>query len=270
MPEGHTVHRSANDFNRLFAGRSLFIDSPQGRFSAGASLVSGHTLVKATAVGKQLFLRFSNRRTIRIHLGIYGKWKIHEIAGDLNETDAPPIVGEVRARFSGDSAIADLRGPTVCEVLTPVEVSQVLGRLGPDPINPDPKGQEAERFVTKVLASKSSIGQLLMNQAVVSGIGNVYRAELLFRAGIEPYTPGNRLSRGQVEAIWFDAVELLKIGVKTGFMITRDGLAKKRPTKAERNFVYKREGLPCRVCGHEVSIAIMATRKLYWCTQCQK
>lgn len=270
MPEGHTVHRSANDFNRLFAGRPLFIDSPQGRFNAGASLVSGHTLVKATAVGKQLFLRFSNRRTIRIHLGIYGKWKLHEIAGDLNETDAPPIVGEVRARFSGDSAIADLRGPTVCEVLTPVEVSQVLGRLGPDPINPDPKGQESERFVTKVLASKSSIGQLLMNQAVVSGIGNVYRAELLFRAGIEPYTPGNRLSRGQVEAIWFDAVELLKIGVKTGFMITRDGLAKKRPTKAERNFVYKREGLPCRVCGHEVSIAIMATRKLYWCTQCQK
>ena len=270
MPEGHTVHRSANDFNRLFAGRPLFVVSPQGRFSVGAELVSGQTLVRATAVGKQLFLRFSNRRTIRIHLGIYGKWKIHEIAGDFDNSDAPPIVGEVRARFSGASAIADLRGPTVCEVLTPFEVTQVLNRLGPDPINPDPKGHEAERFIAKVLASKSSIGQLLMNQAVISGIGNVYRAELLFRAEIEPYTPGNRLSREQAEAIWSDAVDLLKIGVKTGFMITRYGLAKKRPTKAERNFVYKREGLPCRVCGHEVSIAIMATRKLYWCANCQK
>lgn len=248
----------------------MFIASPQGRFSAGAALVSGHTLIKATAVGKQLFLRFSNKRTIRIHLGIYGKWKIHELAAGLNDTDVPPIVGEVRARFSSAAVVADLRGPTVCEVLSSVEVAQVLRRLGPDPINADPRGLEAERFISKVLASKSTIGQLLMNQAVVSGIGNVYRAELLFRAGIEPHTPGNQLSRAQVEALWTDAVSLLKIGVKTGFMITRDGLAKKRPTKAERNFVYKREGLPCRVCGQEISLAIMATRKLYWCAECQK
>jgi endonuclease-8 len=137
-------------------------------------------------------------------------------------------------------------------------------------MNSDATGAEAKRFVAKVLASKTSIGQLLMNQAVLSGIGNVYRAELLFRAGIDPYTPGNQLSEQQVTDIWQDSVKLLKVGVKTGFMITRDELTTKRPTKAERNFVYKREGLPCRVCSHEISIAIMATRKLYWCANCQK
>ena len=269
MPEGHTVHRSANDFNRLFAGHPLEVLSPQGRFIAGAALVSGQRLVKATAVGKQLFLRFENKLTIRIHLGIYGKWQWRNLDPALLGEDTPPVVGEVRARFSSDSALADLRGPTVCEVLTPAEVAQVLKRLGPDPINPDPQGAEAERFVAKVLASKTSIGQLLMNQAVISGIGNVYRAELLFRAGLDPYTPGNRLTREQIEAIWQDSVALLKVGVKTGFMITRDELTKKRPTKAERNFVYKREGLPCRVCSQEISLAIMATRKLYWCASCQ-
>ena len=270
MPEGHSVHRSANDFNRLFAGRALTLISPQGRFNAGAALVSEQTLVRASAVGKQLFLRFSNDLTVRIHLGIYGKWQMRELEPDSANPLNLPVVGEVRARFYSATAVADLRGPTVCEVLSPVEVDLVLKRLGPDPINPDQKGIEAARFISKVLSSKSTIGQLVMNQSVISGIGNVYRAELLFRAGLDPYRPGNSLTSDEVAALWFDAVKLLKIGVKTGFMITRDELATKRPTKAERNFVYKREGLPCRLCGHEVSIAIMASRKLYWCKFCQR
>jgi endonuclease-8 len=108
-----------------------------------------------------------------------------------------------------------------------------------------------------------------MNQDVIAGIGNVYRAEILFRAGIDPHTPGNTLSTSNLEEIWRDSVDLLQVGVKTGFMITRDELRKKRPTKAERNFVYKREGLPCRVCGTNISIEIMATRKLYFCAGCQ-
>jgi formamidopyrimidine-DNA glycosylase len=61
----------------------------------------------------------------------------------------------------------------------------------------------------------------------------------------------------------------MKIGVATGFMITRDELAKRNPEKSERNFVYKREGLPCRNCGTNISIEIMAARKLYWCVGCQ-
>jgi len=270
MPEGHTVHRSANEFNRLFAGQLVSVTSPQGRFELGAKLVNQTKLIRASAVGKQLFLRFSGGRTIRIHLGIYGKWKFREFDVALAEDDAPPVVGEVRVRFSTPNAVVDLRGPTVCEVLTHAEAASVLKRLGPDPINSDATGAEAKRFVAKVLASKTSIGQLLMNQAVLSGIGNVYRAELLFRAGIDPYTQGNQLSEHQVLDVWQDSVKLLKVGVKTGFMITRDELATKRPTKAERNFVYKREGRPCRVCSREISIAIMATRKLYWCANCQK
>jgi formamidopyrimidine-DNA glycosylase len=108
-----------------------------------------------------------------------------------------------------------------------------------------------------------------MNQDVIAGIGNVYRAEILFRANLDPHRPGNELQSSQVEAIWRDAVDLLKVGVKTGFMITRDELRTKRPSKAERNFVYKREGLPCRICKTNISIEIMAARKLYFCVSCQ-
>lgn len=263
MPEGHTVHRTANDFNKLFAGTKLRVDSPQGRFSTDALKIDNQVLVRASAIGKQMFLEFENDLVLRIHLGIYGKWKYYDAE------HAPEIVGEVRARFRNKNSIAELRGPTVCEVIGGAEVREVEKRLGPDPLNPDRSGKERERFAFKVAKSKSSIGLLLMNQVVISGIGNVYRAELLFRAGINPHTPGDKLSKEQIESLWIDAVDLLKVGVKTGYMITRDELRTKRPAKAERNFVYKREGLPCRICGTNISIELMAARKLYWCASCQ-
>lgn len=264
MPEGHSVHRTANDFNRTFAGSALKIESPQGRFAEGASQVSGQQLKAARAIGKQLFLEFDNQLTIRVHLGIYGKWSFQSHSGDL-----PEPVGQVRARFIGVEKFADLRGPTVCEVISPAEVKMVERRLGPDPLNPDPKGAQAQRFIEKVQSSKTAIGLLLMNQEVISGIGNVYRAEILFRAGISPHRAGNSLSAASIEDIWKDSVDLMKVGVNTGFMITRDELRSKRPTRAERNFVYKREGLPCRICQTNITLELMAARKLYWCVSCQ-
>jgi formamidopyrimidine-DNA glycosylase len=126
-----------------------------------------------------------------------------------------------------------------------------------------------ERFVEKVGRSAVSIGQLLMDQSVISGIGNVYRAELLFRANLNPHTPGKLVPKEIVEAIWRDAVELMPLGVKTGFMLTREGFLKAKTKKVDRYYVYKREGLGCRECGNSVSIELMATRKLYFCNTCQ-
>lgn len=211
-----------------------------------------------------MFAEFDNGLTLRIHLGLYGKWSFTK----YQDEPAEPF-GQVRARFQTPTHFADLRGPTACEVIGPDEVRVIEQRLGPDPLNFDFNGKECDRFVDRVLASRTSIGVALMKQEVISGIGNVYRAELLFRAQINPHTPGNTLTREQLEGIWHDAVDLLKVGVKTGFMITRDELRKKRPTKAERNFVYKREGLPCRVCSTNLTLELMATRKLYWCVKCQ-
>jgi endonuclease-8 len=264
MPEGHTVHRTANQFNNSFAGHPVDVESPQGRFSGGAKLISGKTLIEARAIGKQLFLEFENDLTLRIHLGIYGKWSFAQLAGEL-----PEPIGQVRARFINSNNFADLRGPTVCELITRNEVFAVEQRLGPDPLNPNPRGQEFRRFAERVQKSKTPIGLALMNQDVISGIGNVYRAEILFRAGINPHTSGSEMSTEKLQEIWDDSVRLLKVGVKTGFMITRDELFAKSPNKDERNFVYKREGLACRVCGTNVSLELMATRKLYWCVGCQ-
>jgi len=269
MPEGHTVHRTANQFNEQFAGKALTIDSPQGRFSAGAAMANGLILNRAFAVGKQLFLELQGGLFIRIHLGIYGKWRWYQGKAVAKALQDEPV-GQVRARFYTDTAMADLRGPTVCEVIVAEEADRVRDQLGPDPLNDDPSGLELARFIARVQRSKQPIGALLMDQAVISGVGNVYRAELLFRAGIDPYLEGNRLTEEQLRSIWKDAVALMQVGVATGFMITRDDLFESDPSKSERNFVYKREGQPCRICGHEVSIALMQARKLYWCGNCQR
>lgn len=212
-----------------------------------------------------MFLDFENELTLRIHLGIYGKWSFVDLGDSI-----PEPVGQVRARFQNQTSMADLRGPTVCEVITQQEVRMVENRLGPDPLNPDRNGLEARKFIERVRSSKTSIGQLLMNQEVISGIGNVYRAELLFRAQVNPYVAGESLSEEQLSAIWRDSVDLLKVGVAKGVMITRDELRNKNPKKSERNFVYKREGQPCLVCQQEIAIDLMATRKLYFCPNCQK
>lgn len=264
MPEGHTVHRTANEFNRIFKGLPVSVSSPQGRFSTGAAAINASRLVQARAIGKQMFLEFEGGKTLRIHLGIYGKWQFHP-----DDEPVTPAVGEVRARFVGECGWVDLRGPTVCEVIDSHEVASIEARLGPDPLNPDPKQLERQRFIDRVSRSKTSIGLLLMDQSVIAGIGNVYRAEILFRAGVNPHTAGSRLSREQLVEIWDDSVKLLKLGVKHGVMITRDELSEKRPEKSERNFVYKREGLPCRNCGTHVVLELAAGRKLYWCPNCQ-
>ena len=263
MPEGHTVHRTAGEFRKKFQGSEVSVTSPQGRFTDSV-LIDQTKLLSASAWGKQLFLEFE-AATLRIHLGIYGKWTWSNVSPDA----VPDPVGQVRARFFNGEVLADLRGPTVCEVISAAEAELVERRLGPDPLNPDPDLAELARFIERVRASRTSIGQLLMNQEVIAGIGNVYRAEILFRAGISPFTPGNSLPTELVENMWRDSVDLMKVGVKTGFMITRDELLTKKPKKADRNFVYKREGLPCRVCGTNISIEIMSTRKLYFCSKCQ-
>jgi endonuclease-8 len=185
----------------------------------------------------------------------------------------PDPVGAVRCRLLTDTAVADLRGPTACQVLDDAAVEAVIAGLGPDPLVDD--GPEAERrVVDAIMARQAPIGQLLMDQSVVSGIGNVYRAELLFRARLNPHTPGKRVPAETARALWRDWAHLLDVGVRTGQMMTMDDLspeewAKAMASREDRHWVYKHEGLPCRVCGTHITMELMAARKLYWCTYCQ-
>ncbi len=192
---------------------------------------------------------------------------------DQPGTFPPEPVGQVRVRLLTDTVSADLRGPTACEVLDPAQVQAVIDKAGPDPQLDDSTAAE-DRFTAVVRRKPTPIGLLLMDQSVVSGIGNVYRAELLFRARVNPYAPGKSLPEDTVRDLWRDWAHLLKIGVETGQMMTMDDLDGDEwrlamKNRADRHWVYKREGLPCRICGTHITLAEMGARKLYFCPRCQ-
>jgi endonuclease-8 len=330
VPEGHTVHRLARTLTALFAGRRLAVSSPQGRFAAGAALLDGSVLVRAEAWGKQLFCGFAPapgdgvQHWLRVHLGLYGAWTfagegddvVHAIGAPrrrIGERDSVPRApdgavpaaseaweppeprGAVRVRLLADHAVADLTGPTACEVLTDVEKAAVEGRLGPDPIRPD--GGHAslaaarDAFVARVRRSRVTVGQQLMDQAVVAGVGNIYRAEVLFRAGLDPLRPGRDVPAAVLDAIWDDLVDLMRDGAATGRIVTTrpadrgaghdvpDGGRRRTRQNTDDDagavpadeafYVYHRDGLPCRVCGTPVLLKELAGRNLFWCPACQ-
>lgn len=270
MPEGHTVHRHARAHRTTFGGRTLAVDSPQGRFAAGAALLDGQVMSATQAWGKHLFLgfapgpRYRPRHWLHVHLGLYGTWRFG--AG------APPEPrGAVRVRLISDDAWAELRGPTACDVVTPDEKDAITARLGPDPLRED---ADPSRAAAVVARSRTGIGALLMRQDVVAGIGNVYRAESLFRAGIDPYRPGRDLSGAEWDALWDDLVVLLSDGVRRGSIVTTRPEDRERPRGAVRrvdaHYVYRRTGLPCRVCATPVLAEPLAGRTLYRCAVCQR
>ena len=193
---------------------------------------------------------------------------------DEGEQWPPPVVGQVRLRLMTDITCADLRGPTACVLQTPDEVLGTIAKLGPDPLVGDPADGE-ERFVAAVRRKATPIALLLMDQAVVSGIGNVYRAEMLFRARLNPHTPGRGVPEEVLRELWRDWVRLLAIGVETGQMMTMDDLDPEAyraamASRDDRHWVYHRAGLPCRVCGTEIALEEIGARKLYWCPSCQR
>lgn len=259
MPEGHTIHRLAREHTALLAGQRLALSSPQGRFAAGAGVLDGHRLARVEPYGKHLFYRFDVDLRLHVHLGLYGSWR----SGPL---PPPPPRGAVRVRIVGESAYVELRGPTVCEVLTGAEQAAIKGRLGPDPLR---TGARPAKAWERIRRSRAPIAGLLMDQSVIAGVGNVYRAELLYLHELDPFRPGNSLSEETFTALWADLRRRMLAGVRAGRIVTTRSTDRRRrrgPAAAEDSlYVYRRAGMACRRCGAPVRTEVLAGRHLYWC-----
>jgi endonuclease VIII len=267
VPEGHTLYRLAREQTELFAGRTVHVTSPQGRFEAGAALLDGRVLRDVFSYGKHLFADFGGD-TLHVHLGLYGSFT-------TGTGPPPPAKGALRMRWeaegpAGIGVWTDLRGPTACEALTAPEVDTILARLGPDPLRPRADGAAALRRIAR---SRTAVGALLMDQSVLAGVGNVYRAELLFRHGVSPFRPGRAVDDDLWGRMWADLVTLMRAGVRMGRIVTTrpEDRSRRRgaATRDDAHYVYRRTGLPCRICGTEVCTEAMVGRNLYWCPACQ-
>jgi endonuclease VIII len=269
VPEGHTIHRLARLHRKALVGRTIAADSPQGRFAAGAARIDGAVATGTEAHGKHLFHRYTAAEgeplTLHVHLGLFGRWRTHRLPG-------PEPTAGTRLRLRTDEAVLHLSGPTACDLVTPAEEAAIHARLGPDPLRRD---ADPERGWAALRRRRSPIGQALMDQSVVAGVGNVYRAESLFLCGIHPDRPSNEVTREEWECLWAHLVRLLRAGERAGRIVTVDpsevGARSAASVPAgERVYVYRRTGEPCRRCGAAVRRWEMAARRVYACDRCQR
>ncbi len=271
MPEGHTLRRLADDLEAGFAGRPARVSSPQGRFATDAGVLDGALVVGAESAGKHLFVEFVGERFIHVHLGLIGKFDVRPLHPP---GPAPAPVGQVRLRLENDTTYADLRGAIQCDLVGRARRDEVLAGLGPDPLRQDADPAAAWRRISR---SNRSIGDLLMDQSVLAGVGNVYRAEVLFRHRMHPLRPGRTLRRKQFDEIWEDLVRLMGAGVQTGRIDTvrpeHTAETMGRPPREDDHggevYVYRRTGAPCLVCGAAVRTQELVGRNLFWCPRCQ-
>jgi endonuclease-8 len=293
MPEGNEIHRWAARHEAAFVGRAVRVDGPQGRF-LDSPVIDGRKLQRVMAVGKHLGYEFGRDRILHIHLGLQGDFTegsgaLPEVRGALRlrlwnaakvRKPALPGASKRHAWYSSDDgtghlqpedvAWVELRGPMDCSIYSNADWAALRERLGPDPLNGDP----VDRALEKIAKSRKPIGMLLMDQTVMAGVGNIYRAELLFRARQSPFTAGKDVPAAIVKKMWREAAPLMRAGMVDRRIVTT--LVKDRPkrvSKAEvgdEHYVYRRTGLPCRICGTPVrKMEGFAGRNLFWCEVCQ-
>jgi endonuclease VIII len=262
MPEGHTIHRAAIDHAAALGGRALRVSSPQGRFDVAALLGHGEriTLRRVDAYGKHLFYVFERGRTVHVHLGLFGKFR-------RSPSPPPPPTGAVRMRLEGPDVTIDLRGPTACEVVTSTEKRALLARLGPDPIRED---ADPAPFFAYLARSKVAIGVALMDQSVIAGVGNVYRAEVLHLMQLHPLVPACSVSPTTAREMWTVTAALMRKGVQERRIVTTRGLLAaggKRASRAESLHVYGRH--TCFTCQGPVERFELRARTVHLCRHCQ-
>jgi len=283
MPEGHTIHALADRLERAFRGHEVTASSPQGRFAADAERLDGRVVERAQAWGKHLFVDIGDT-ILHVHLGLIGMFPVKHLADGL----PPPAVGAVRLRLVGPEHVADLRGPMICTLVDAARRREIVATLGPDPLR---RGQRPDAGWQRVHRSRRTVAELLMDQSVVAGVGNVYRCEVLHRLAIDPLTRGVDLSEQVWREIWDDLVLLMPLGRTFSQIITmpdevEDAVRARRSGRArgvthgligerlgdtyERRFlVYQRTGQPCPRCANTVRDREVAGRRLYWCPTCQ-
>jgi len=263
MPEGHTIHRYAREHHALLGGKRVRVSSPQGRFEAEAAELTGRKPRRVEAWGKHLFYHWAGGNVVHVHLGLAGRFAVHE-------SPAPEAHPLTRIRIEGKDHTVDLKGPMICELVRQKQVSDILARLGPDPIRDDADPSAA---YAKIRRTKRSLASLLMDQSVIAGIGNIYRCELLFIHRLAPSRPGMSLSENEFEALWETLVRLMRVGLETGRIKTvsviepalRGGRVNKH---GERLYVYKQPD--CLVCGAPVESWKVDGRMVYACPACQR
>ena len=261
MVEGHSVHRVAALHRKRLVGKTFTAWSPNKRFSEGANAINGKKFSRIEAVGKNLFAFFgddSDPVVVHVHFGMAGNWAVY-----FDETPPEPTSTN-RLRLECPGIIADLSAMTVQHGGIDLYTSK-RSKLGEDPLRDD---ANPDTLWERVKKSNKSIGALIMDQSYFTGPGNIYRAEILFKANLHPDIPGKALEKSEFDVVWHHTVALLKRGFETGSILTVDpdeALSLGKPRL--RRYIYN--SAECPRCHSTIKVWQIANRKCYACPSCQ-
>lgn len=260
MPEGHTIHRLAAEQQELVGAR-LAVTSPQGRFARDAAALDGHVLGEVEAKGKHLLHHFEGGGHLHVHLGMQGKF--------LRDATGRRSLPQARVRLEDPAAgVAwELVAPSRCELLDDAQVAKLLDGLGPDPLRGD---ADADAVRDRLARDQRAIGEVLLDQSVLAGAGNVFRAEVLHACRIHPRRPASSLPEALVTCLWVRLREMMELAVREGRILTvpaEAGIDRAMLPEADGRFVYKQER--CRRCGTTVETETIGGRTSYACPACQ-
>jgi endonuclease-8 len=259
VPEGHTIHRKVVDQAPFLVGHRLAAGSPNRRFAPGAASVDGRLLESMEAWGKNLFYFFEGRRVLHVHLGMDGRFHHHRMV----PADLPRARAGVWLRVSGPELTFDLSQPKVCQVIDVVHQRRIVAGLGPDPL----RGDDGSGVAARLAAYDGPIGVALLDQSVVAGIGNVYRAEILFAHGIHPQRPAATVSPAEWEAVWSTAGRMLQAGVDDRGEIVTVSPRDLKVRDRRRCYVYGQR--MCAHCASPIRRWDLHGRDAFACETCQ-
>lgn len=265
MVEGHGCHRVVAAHRRLLLGHVFKATSPNGRFTEGAKLIDGRRLARIEAVGKNLFYFWEKALpdeppvVVHIHFGMSGAFSVFPLPGKTHTptTRLSLVNKDINISASLSAMTCVHGGPDLYE--------SKYNALGPDPLRED---ADKERLWLKMQSTSKAIGQVLMDQSFIAGIGNIYRAEILFKSGLHPEQPACTIPKSTFETLWMHSVLLLQRGFTTGSILTVDQAeAALLGPPWTRRYIYNHRH--CGRCGSAVRNWTMAGRTVYCCPTCQ-
>jgi endonuclease-8 len=259
MPEGDTIYRAATRLQAVLAGQ--VVQRAESRWlGAPADSLLGRQITAVEARGKHLLIHFDDGRVLHSHMGMTGSWHIYRPGEPWQK---PAQRAAIVLEFSQVCVVCFT--PKLLELLSATQLRRhdYLRRLGPDLLaGPPPDHEVLARFRQ---CNQLPIGEAIMNQTVVSGIGNVYKSEVLFHQRLHPQTPVSNLRDEQILALVAISRDLMQQNLSGRPRTTRHSL------DGGRFWVYSRSGKPCYACGAPILLIRQgdAGRTTYYCPQCQ-
>lgn len=261
MPEGDTVHRSARVLRRELVGRQLTRLYLRDR--GDVDELAGVTVDRVEALGKHLLIHLGDW-VLRIHLGMKGGWTRRHVKERLPATTRAVLVVDQTAYVCAGAYTAELMRASA------VRTHPRLSRLGPDLLADPPDIDEAVRRAMLPAHADREVGDVVMDQRIAAGIGNVYKSEVLFETRVHPRTRMRDLPAAKVREVYTRAAELMRLNLLTRRR-TSVPLRRRGTPSSTRFWVYMRNGKPCLDCGAAIERFMQGDmhRSTYFCPVCQ-